>query len=50
MAEEAETLSATPEPQDAAAEQPRGPGGITLPALVVSFALLCSLGVALTYR
>ncbi len=47
MAEEAETLSATPEPQDAAAEQPRAGGGITLPALVVSFALLLMLALAL---
>ena len=47
MAEEAETLSATPQPQDAAAEQPRAQGGITLPALVVSFALLLMLAVAL---
>ncbi len=47
MAEAAETLSATPEPQDAAVDQPSTGRGITLPALLTGFALLLMLAFAL---
>lgn len=47
MAEAAETLSATPEPQDAAVDDPRASRGITLPALLTGFALLLMLAFAL---